>query len=69
MKNNIVQFPQPSPGQTQVNVDEPMIIFSLGDQRFAVQFTVAEVKGKPAKVVPIREIRRRKRGERQDRSQ
>jgi len=61
MKNKVTKFPQPSPGPTDVNVDEPLI-FSLGDQRFAVQYTVVEVKCKPAEVIPFSEIRQRKGG-------
>jgi hypothetical protein len=60
MKNNVTQFPQP-PGPAEIPVDKPIVIFSLGDQRFALQWTVTQVNRKPAEVIPIQERRPRKR--------
>ena len=58
MKNKLKQFPQP-PGH-DIPRDEPRVVFTLGKQRFAVQYTVTEVKSEPAKVIPIQKRRQRK---------
>jgi hypothetical protein len=59
MKNKVTQFPQwTSPDE--IPIDEPLIIFSLGERRFAIQWTVAEVKSKPAEVIPIQNRRKGK---------
>ena len=60
MKNKITQFPQPRHTATEVPTYDPMILFSLGDQRFAIQWTVTEVNGKPAEVISMHKQRRRK---------
>jgi hypothetical protein len=52
MKNKVTPFPH-RPGPNEISIDEPLIIFSLGERRFAIQWTVAEVKSKPAEVIPI----------------
>lgn len=59
-KNNIIPFPERICAD-EIPSDEPLIIFSLGEQRFAIQWTVAEVKGKPAEVIPIQKRRLGKR--------
>jgi hypothetical protein len=64
MKNKVTQFPQ-RPGPDEIAIDEPLIIFSLGDRRFTIQWTVAEVKSKPAEVIPIQKRRLRKRPQRE----
>jgi len=57
MKNKVLQFPQlPSPAE--VPKDEP-VIFTFGEQRFAVQWIVSEVNRKPAEVIPMRKRRQR----------
>jgi hypothetical protein len=68
MKNKVTQFPQPSRGKPEVPIDKPQIIFSLGDQRFAVQYTVMQVHRKQAEVIPIQKRRNRKSAERRAKS-
>jgi len=46
MKNKVMQFPQPPPGQAEALRDEPLVIFSLDEQRFSIQWTITEVKRK-----------------------
>ena len=46
MKNKVMRFPQPRRGATEVPSDDPMILFSLGDRRFAIQWIVTEGKCK-----------------------
>jgi hypothetical protein len=53
MKKQLLPFPPPR----DVESDQPSTIFSLGDQRFAIQFSVTEVKRQPAQVVPIQKRR------------
>jgi hypothetical protein len=60
MNNKVTRFPQPRHGTTEVPSDDPMILFSLGDQRFAIQWTVTELSAKPAKVISMQKQRRRK---------
>jgi hypothetical protein len=60
MKNKVTRFPQPRHAATEVPSDDPMILFSLGDQRFAIQWTVTEVSAKPAEVISMQKQRRRK---------
>jgi hypothetical protein len=60
MKNKVTEFPQPRHAATEVPTDDPMIIFTLGDQRFAIQWIVTEVSGKPAEVISMQKQRRRK---------
>jgi hypothetical protein len=52
MKTKVTPFPQ-RPGPDAVPIDEPLIIFSLGPQRFAIQWTVTELKRRAAEVIPI----------------
>jgi hypothetical protein len=59
MKNNVTEFPQPRHAATEVPSDDPMILFSLGDRRFAIQWTVIEVSRKPAEVISMQKQRRR----------
>jgi hypothetical protein len=61
MKNKVTRFPQPRHGATEVPSDDPMILFSLGDQRFAIQWTVTELCAKPAEVISMKWRRRKKR--------
>ena len=56
MKNKVMRFPQP-PGQSAFPTDDPLIIFSLGDKRVAVQWTVTELRVEPAEVIPIQKRR------------
>jgi len=60
MKNKVVQFPQP-PRHAELPIDEPMVIFSLGDQRFLVQHNVTELRRQPAEVILLKKRSRRKR--------
>ena len=48
MKNKVMRFPQPRHGATEVPSGDSMILFSLGDRRFAIQWTVTELSAKPA---------------------
>ena len=61
MKNKVIQFPQPGPGQAGTLGDR-LVILSFGEQRFAVQFhcSVTEVNRTPAEVLPIQTRRQRK---------
>ena len=61
MKNKVMQFPQ-RPGHTEVRADEPLVIFSLGDKRVAIQWTVTEIPDEPAEVIPIQKRSLRKDG-------
>jgi hypothetical protein len=60
MKNKVTRFPQPRHAATEVPTDDAMILFTLGDQRFAIQWTVTEVRSKPAEVISMQKQRRRK---------
>jgi len=62
MKNKVIQFPHPPPGQAELPSDEQVIIFTFGDQRVAVRYTVTEVNRKPAEVIPIPKTHARKGG-------
>ena len=68
MKNKVMRFPQP-PGQAAVPTDNPLIIFSLGDKRVAVQWTVTELRVEPAEVIPIQKRRQRIDGNAKPRSE
>jgi hypothetical protein len=59
MKNNVVRFPQPHQSATEVPSDDSMMLFSLGDRRFAIQWIVTELRAKPAEVIPMQKQRRR----------
>ena len=60
MKSKVTQFPQPRHAATEVPSDDSMILFSLGERRFAIQWIVTEVNGKPAEVISMQKQRRRK---------
>jgi hypothetical protein len=60
MKNKVLRFPPPRHAPTEVPSDDPMILFSLGDRRFAIQWIVTEVSAKPAEVISMQMQRRRK---------
>jgi len=60
MKNKVTQFPQPRHAATEVPSDDPMILFSLGERRFAIQWIVTEVSGEPAGVISMQKQRLRK---------
>ena len=60
MKNKVMRFPQPRHGATEVPSGDSMILFSLGDRRFAIQWTVTELSAKPAEVISMQKQRRRK---------
>ena len=60
MKNKVTQFPQPRRAATEVPSDDAMILFSLGERRFAIQWTVTELSAKPAEVISMQKQRRRK---------
>jgi len=53
MKNKVLHFPKPSSSQTDAPVNEPHIVFSLGDVRLALQYNLIEVNYKPAEVISI----------------
>jgi hypothetical protein len=67
MKHKVMQFPPP-PGLIKV-FGEPLIIFALGKKRVAIQWTVTELRAKPAEVIPIQERRQRKDGNSEGRSE
>jgi hypothetical protein len=60
MKNKVMRFPQPRHGATEVPSDDSMILFSLGDRRFAIQWIVTELSAKPAEVISMQKHRQRK---------
>jgi hypothetical protein len=60
MKNNVVPFPQPHPGATQVPSDDTTILYSEGGRRFAIQWIVTEVAAKRAEVTSMEKAGRRK---------
>ena len=60
MKNKVTQFPQPRHAATEVPGHDPMILFTLGERRFAIQWTVTEVRSKSAEVISLPKPRRRK---------
>jgi hypothetical protein len=60
MKNKVTRFPQPRHAATEVPSDDAMILFTLGNQRFAIQWTVTELRSKPAEVISMLKQRRRK---------
>jgi hypothetical protein len=60
MKNKVMRFPQPRRRATEVSSDDAMILFSLGDRRFAIQWIVTELSAKPAEVISMQQQRRRK---------
>jgi hypothetical protein len=64
MANNLKEFP-PSSNQANVLSEESMTLFTLGDQRFAIQWIVTELDRKPAKVIPFE---RKRLGKKQQRS-
>jgi hypothetical protein len=67
MKNKVTKLPPPSCPRQQVPNAQPMILFTLGDQRFAVQWTVTELSAEPAKVISIHEHRHgRRKSDRRD---
>jgi hypothetical protein len=60
MKAKLMRFPQPCHGATEVPSDDSMILFSLGGRRFSIQWTVTELSAKPAELISMQELRRRK---------
>jgi hypothetical protein len=58
MKTKVMRFPRQV--ATEVPSDDSMILFSLGDRRFAIQWIVTELGAKPAEVISIQHQRRRK---------
>jgi hypothetical protein len=60
MKTKIMRFPQPRRGATEVPSDDSMILFTLGDRRFAIQWIVTELAARPAEVISMQKQRRRK---------
>lgn len=62
MANKVTEFRQPVTKKTpSKSVDEPCIIFTLGDRRFAVEWITVELPAKKAAVIPIRGATRRTR--------
>jgi hypothetical protein len=61
MKTKVQQFPKPSSSQT-APVDEPHIVFSLGDVHLALQYNLIRVNYKPAEVISIQKRSPRKVG-------
>jgi hypothetical protein len=60
MKNKVTEFPQPRHVATEVPSDDAMILFTLGERRFFIQWTVTDVSGKPAEVISMQRQRRTK---------
>jgi hypothetical protein len=60
MKTKVMRFPQPRHGATEAPSDDSMILFSLGDRRFAIQWIVTELSAKPAEVISIQKQERRR---------
>ena len=59
MKNKVMRSPQPRQGAAEVPSDDQMILFSMLDRRFAIQWTVTELRSKPAEVISMQKQRRR----------
>jgi len=60
MKTKVMRFPQPRHAATEVPSDDAMILFSLGERRFAIQWTVTELRSKPPEVISMQKQHRRK---------
>ena len=60
MPSKVRKFPQPAGGQAEVPTNEPMILFTLGHQRFAIQWIVTEISAEPAEVISIQKRRQGK---------
>jgi hypothetical protein len=60
MKNNVMPFPQPRHGASQVPSDDSILLYSLGGRRFAIQWIITEVAAKRAEVISMRKGWRRK---------
>ena len=54
MKDKVRQFPQRANGSAASN-EEPMILFTLGDRRFTVQWIITEMRAEPARSDPASE--------------
>jgi hypothetical protein len=57
MKDKVRQFPQRANGSAASN-KEPMILFTLGDRRFTVQWIITEVRAEPAELILLQKKRR-----------
>jgi hypothetical protein len=64
MKNKVMRFPHPRQGAAEVPSDDQMILFSILDRRFAIQWTVTELSVKPAEVIAMQKQRRTKKSPR-----
>jgi hypothetical protein len=64
MKNKVREFPKPASFQAEVPTKEPMVLFTLGDQRFAVQWIITELRSEPAEVIPLQKKRQDKKRQR-----
>jgi hypothetical protein len=60
MKNKVTELPQPRHTATEVLGGDAMILFTLGERRFFIQWTVTDVSGKPAEVISMQRQRRTK---------
>ena len=57
MTDKVRQFPQRANGSAAPN-EEPMILFTLGDRRFTVQWIITEMRAEPAEVILLQRKRR-----------
>jgi hypothetical protein len=60
MKNKITQFPKLPHIRPRVPIEQPMVLFTFGDQRFGIQWIVTELSAEPADVISIQEQRQKK---------
>jgi hypothetical protein len=61
MKDKVRQFPQRANGSAAPN-EEPMILFTLGDRRFTVQWIITEMRAEPAEVISLQKKRQGRTG-------
>jgi hypothetical protein len=53
MKKKVLQFPKPSASQSDAAIDEPHIVFSLGEVRLALQYSLIQINSKAAEAISI----------------
>jgi hypothetical protein len=60
MQNNVVQFPPP-PEPPSDDENSGRIVFEIGVQRFAFDYTITDLDQEGPEVIPFRKKRRNKR--------
>ena len=59
MTDKVRRFPKRVNGSAAAN-EQSMILFTLGDRRFTVQWIITEMRAEPAEVIPLQKMRRGK---------